>query len=88
MILNGKLEHEELKTLDDAAPYLAPIFGSQASDTSMPTDHFNMDPVEPRPPEPLHLRADLHGARGDRAHEGDARQERHRQGRVPDDGRA
>ena len=48
MILNGKLEHEELKTLDDAAPYLAPIFGSQASDTSMPTDHFNMDPVEPR----------------------------------------
>ncbi len=48
MILNGKLEHEELKTLDDAAPALAPIFGSQASDASMPTDHFNMDPVEPR----------------------------------------
>lgn len=41
-------ESKILKDMDEKTKYLTPIFGSEASDTQMPLDTMNDEPVEPR----------------------------------------
>ena len=41
-------ESKILKSMDEKTKYLTPIFGSEASDTQMPLDKMNEEPVEPR----------------------------------------
>ena len=48
MLGSNRTVHATLEKLDKRNGELAPIFGSHASDTAMPTDRFNEDPVDPR----------------------------------------